>query len=110
MGVARARVEFSVHTRLGRPESTGIYVGSLEAKPEQQASRRILATQYTAQFVPSQDGSGEILSLREGTLLAQAFNLRRLELTGEAVHVAEQVASYRKVGQFSSSQTGVLVY
>jgi hypothetical protein len=69
-----------------------------------------LATQYTAQFVPSQDGSGEILFLREGTLLAQPFNLRRLELSGEAANVAEQVASYRTVGQFSSSETGVLVY
>src|SRR5262249_7323461 len=37
-------------------------------------------------------------------------NLRRLELSGEAANVAEQVASYRTVGQFSSSQTGVLVY
>src|SRR5262249_24314671 len=99
-----------LYSRLGRPESTGIYVGSLEAKPEQQASRRILATQYTAQFVPSQDGSGEILFLREGTLLAQPFNLHHLEPTGEAVHVAEQVANYRSAGPFSSSQTGVLVY
>jgi Tol biopolymer transport system component len=99
-----------LYFRRGNPESIGIYVGSLEAKPEQQASRRLLATQYTAEFVPSQDGSGEILFLREGTLLAQPFNLRRMELSGEAVRVAEQVASRRSVGQFSSSQTGVLVY
>src|SRR5262249_48179277 len=45
-----------------------------------------------------------------GALLAQRFNLHHLELTGEAVHVAEQVANYRSAGQFSSSQTGVLVY
>jgi Tol biopolymer transport system component len=99
-----------LYLRRGKPESTGIYVGSLEAMPEKQASRRILAAQYAAEFVPARNGSGEILSLREGTLVAQPFNLRRLELTGEAVPVAEQVASYRSVGQFSSSQTGVLVY
>jgi hypothetical protein len=99
-----------VYVRLGRPESTGLYVGSLEVKPEQQALRRILATQYIAQFIESQDGTGEILFLREGTLLAQAFDLGRLEVTGEAVPVAEQVASYRNMGQFSSSHTGVLVY
>jgi Tol biopolymer transport system component len=99
-----------LYFRFGKPESTGIYVGSLETKPEKQASSRILATQYTAQFVPSRDGSGEILFLREGTLLAQPFNLRRLELTGEAVRIAEQVTSYRSAGLFSSSQTGVLVY
>jgi hypothetical protein len=46
-----------LYSRFGKPESGGIYVGSLEAKPEQQASRRLLATQYTAQFVPSEDGS-----------------------------------------------------
>jgi serine/threonine protein kinase len=99
-----------LYTRLGKPESTGVYVGSLEVKPEQQALRRILATQYIAQFIQSQDGSGEILFLREGTLLAQPFDLGRLEVTGQAVPVAEQVASYRSMGQFSSSQTGVLVY
>src|SRR5262249_34038730 len=62
-------------------------------------------------FVPSLDGgSGEILFLREGTLFAQRFDLRRLDLAGEAVPVAEQVSNYRAAGQFSTSQTGALVY
>jgi dipeptidyl aminopeptidase/acylaminoacyl peptidase len=48
--------------------------------------------------------------LREGTLLAQRFDLRRLDLAGEAARVAEQVSNYAAFGQFSSSQTGALVY
>ena len=51
-----------------------------------------------------------ILLLREGTLLAQPFDLRRLELAGEAVPVAEKVSNYRSVGQFSASRSGALVY
>jgi len=93
------------------PESTGVYLGSLDEKPESQASKRLIATEFGAEFVPSLDGgSGEILFLREGTLFAQRFDLRRLDLAGEAVPVAEQVSNYRALGQFSSSQTGALVY
>ena len=100
-----------LYLRSGKPESTGIYIGSLDDKPGQPASKRLLATAYAVQFVSSPDGSsGEILLLREGTLLAQPFDLRRLELAGEAVPLAEQVASYFNVGQFSASRSGALVY
>ncbi|HEY6904954.1 MAG TPA: hypothetical protein VI216_11650, partial [Candidatus Acidoferrales bacterium] len=44
--------------------------------------------------------------LRSGALLAQPFDTRRLELTGEPGAVAEQVS----VADFSVSSSGVLVY
>src|SRR5215469_15856112 len=53
-------------------------------------------------------GRGEVF-LREGTLLAKAFDLGRLEVTGEAFPVAEQVASYRNMGQFSSAIVSLAV-
>ena len=78
-----------LYRRTVRLESSGIFLGSLDDKPQQQSSRRLVATDYVADFVPSPDGSsGEILFLREGTLFAQRFDLGRLEVNGEAVCVA----------------------
>jgi len=100
-----------LYWRAGKPESEGIYVGSLDDKPGQPTRKRLLATDHPVEFVPSPDGdSGRILVLREGTLLAQSFDLRKLELVGETVPVAEQVANFLGAGQFSASQNGILVY
>ncbi|MBZ5624707.1 MAG: protein kinase, partial [Acidobacteriia bacterium] len=100
-----------LYRRTVRPESSGIYLGSLDDKPDQQSLKRLVATDYIADFVPSPDGnSGEILFLREGTLFAQGFDLRGLKVSGDAVPVAEQVGNYLSVGQFSASRSGALVY
>src|SRR5579863_2359525 len=56
---------------------------------------------------------GHILFLREGTLMAQPFDLKRLANTGEAVPVAEQIQTVLNsgtVGVFSVSETGMLAY
>ena len=93
------------------PENTGVYVGSLNAKPEQQDSRRLLATTLGPGYVPSSDSdSGQVLFLRQGTLMAQPFDARRLALSGEVVPVAEKVGSFLDYGFFSASSNGVLVY
>jgi eukaryotic-like serine/threonine-protein kinase len=58
---------------LRAPENPGIYLGSLDVKPDQQSSRRILSTSQMAVYAPSADPRmGRLLFLREGTLLAQA--------------------------------------
>ncbi|HUJ80623.1 MAG TPA: hypothetical protein VLW83_02005, partial [Candidatus Acidoferrales bacterium] len=89
----------------------GIYVGSLDAKPEDQDSNRLLATDVESDFVPSPDsGSGQLLFIRDGALLAQPFDARRLALSGEPVAVAEHVGTFRTRGLFSASSNGVLVY
>jgi len=55
--------------------------------------------------------SGYVLFQRQGTLLAQPFDTGRLELTGEAVPVAEQLGTpVSAFGRFSVSNTGVLVH
>ena len=92
-------------------ENTGIYLGSLDAKPDQQDSRLLVATSNGPVFVPLPGGkTGEILFLRDGTLLGQAFDLHTLNVVGEAVPVAEQVGNYLSLGSFSASDSGVLVY
>jgi Tol biopolymer transport system component len=51
-----------------------------------------------------------VLFLRQGTLMAQPFDLHRLEAFGEVVPIAQQVGSYIGYGLFSASSNGVLVY
>ena len=55
---------------------------------------------------------GHLLFLRDQTLMAQPFDVRRLALMGEPVPVAEQIATTGgpPVAAFSASDTGVLVY
>jgi eukaryotic-like serine/threonine-protein kinase len=93
------------------PENSGVYVGSVNTKPDDQDSRRLLATTSGPVYVPSSDSDfGQVLFLRRGTLMAQRFDLNRLEFSGEAVQVAAQVASFLDYGLFSASNNGVLVY
>ena len=92
-------------------ENSGIYVGSLNNKPEEQDSRRLLASTSGPVYVPSSDSDfGHVLFLRRGTLMAQPFDAHRLKLSGEAVQVAAQVGSFIDYGLFSASSNGVLVY
>ena len=59
-------------------EKSGIYLGSLDAKPEQQDSSRLVATDSTAAYAPSSDPAlGQLVFAREGSLMAQAFDARR---------------------------------
>jgi hypothetical protein len=55
---------------------------------------------------------GYLLFVREGSLLAQAFDLRTLSVTGSRSVVAQDLLYFRDLGQadFSVSHTGVLAY
>jgi eukaryotic-like serine/threonine-protein kinase len=93
------------------PENTGIYVGSLNKKPEEQDSKIVLATSTGVAYVPSSGSNlGHLIFMREGTLWSQPFDERSLKLAGESVLVAEHVGSFIDVGHFSVSKNGVLVY
>ena len=87
-------------------EGSGIFVGSLDAKPEEQPLTRLVATRNAARFARSHDGvRGYLLFTRETALMAQEINLSTLQPTGDAV-VAEEIRS----GAFSVSETGMLAY
>jgi len=85
-------------------EKNGIYVGSLDSAEK----KFILRGESNAVYV----SPGWLLFWRDGNLLAQRFDLRRLELSGQPVAVAEGVeydpVVWRAV--FSASDNGVLVY
>jgi eukaryotic-like serine/threonine-protein kinase len=91
-----------LYLRISRqPENSGVYIGSLDAKPEDQDPRRLLATADEPIYVPSFDSTpGHILFMRDGALFAQPFNTSRLELFGNPIKIAEQVGSYREFGFF----------
>ena len=82
----------------------GIFAASLNGREK----RLIRAEQSNAAYVDP----GYILFYRDRNLLAQRFDLRRLETSGEPLPVAEEV-SYdygMKLGRFSVSANGTLAY
>jgi Tol biopolymer transport system component len=103
-----------LYLRLGPSggETNGTYVGALDAKPAEQPSKRIVATEFESAYVPPAGGAqlGRVLFRRERTLLVQTFDHRTFELVGEAVSVAEQLRTLLAIGSFSASTTAVLVY
>jgi serine/threonine protein kinase len=93
------------------PEVSGIYVASLDVAPQQQSAKRLIGTQYGPVFAASSDQRyGQLLFLRDGTVMAQLLDIRRLELAGEAVPVAEDVGNNNSFGSFSASTTAALAY
>jgi Tol biopolymer transport system component len=87
----------------GTAEGTAIMVASLDGAPP-----KVLV------LAPSNPvfGSGHLLFVREGTLMAQPFDPNKLELTGDAFPIAEQVQSDGAFARsvFSVSENRVLVY
>jgi Tol biopolymer transport system component len=94
-------------------DKTGIYVGSLDAQPEQQGMQRLLATNRQAFYAPEPGGSmGHLIFLRGATLMAQLFDPGKMILSGEPVAIADGVDSFNtsNSGMFSVSNTGTLAY
>jgi WD40 repeat protein len=102
---------FIYHRGSHEPENTGIYIGSIDVKPEEQGSKRLLPTHIGAAYVPPfEAGMGHLLFMRDGTLMAQRFDTSRFDVAGEPVPLAKQVGSVMTGGFYSVSNTGVLVY
>ncbi len=104
-------VHFVYIRQSAKAEEKGVYVGSLEAKPAAQSLKRIAATEFSAGFAPARGSApAYLLFLREGTLMAQPFDLRQMETTGEILPVAEQVGTFISRSFFSVSREGTLAY
>jgi Tol biopolymer transport system component len=81
-----------------------VYVAPLDGGKRTLLPRIHSRTMYAA--------PGYLLFVEEGALLAQAFDLGGLRVTGEAAQVASGVASFRTIGSasFTVSSTGTLAY
>jgi Tol biopolymer transport system component len=71
---------FLFTARSSDKDSTRIYVGSLDSNE----TKRLISAQSNAEYAPP----GYLLFAREGTLMAQPFDPRKLELRREAIPVA----------------------
>ncbi len=83
----------------GRLEARGVYIGSLDGSETKHLFDADTPAVYTA--------AGSLLFVREGTLLAQAFNPIRLEATGDPRPVAEHV---NRGTVLSASAAGPIVF
>ena len=108
----------NVFTRLARGEEVTlpnigmetlhhVHVGSLGSKPR----LKLLSSESGALYAPP----GYLLFVREGALMAHAFDARARQLTGEPVAVAEGVGrtgggAPTNYSPFSASATGVLAF
>jgi Tol biopolymer transport system component len=81
----------------------GVYIGSLDSREV----KRLVSTESNAVY-----GQGHVLFVRNGILMAQPLDLRRLEMAGAAFPAAEDVAFGVTTSRaaFSVSGNGVLVY
>jgi serine/threonine protein kinase/Tol biopolymer transport system component len=95
---------FLYYARSGRPENSAVFVASLDSSE----TRRLVETTSNAAYAPP----GYLLFERDGKLVAQRFDAETLDLEGEAVVVAEDVAydagAWRSL--FAVSEDGVLAY
>jgi Tol biopolymer transport system component len=90
---------------------TGIYAGDVDAAPDAQDLTRLMPAEQHVLYAPSATGgTGHLLFLRDGTLMARPFDPVRLAFTGEAARIADDVGSVGEFGYFAVSQTGVLAY
>jgi serine/threonine protein kinase len=87
-----------------KPENSGIYLGSLDSKER----TRLLASTQQAMYAPP----GYLLFLRDTTLMAQSFNVKRLEMSGDPFPVVEGVGvnPINSVAGFTVSSNGLLAY
>ena len=86
----------------GIAETNTVFIGSLDS-PDGQG---LLSSDSQAMYAPP----GYVLFLRQGTLMAQPFDVKNLRLSGVAVPIAEQVAFDGQGGAFSVSDNGALAY
>jgi Tol biopolymer transport system component len=102
-----------LYTRItGRPESRGIFLGSLDVAPESQSTTRLVATQSRPVF--SDGGAARtsyLMFLRERTLMGQPFDPGRLTTSGDAIPIVEQVAvELTTAASVSTADDGTIAY
>ena len=95
---------FLYATRSPRHDQWGVSVGTLDSPTGKPVLER---AEWSAQFA----APGHILFLRDGTLLAQPFDLASLSVAGDAVALATDVGGTTTgYAAFSASRTGVVIH
>jgi serine/threonine protein kinase/Tol biopolymer transport system component len=95
---------FLFFARSVQPEKNGIYIGALDSKE----TRFVLNVDSNARYAPP----GYLLFARGATLMAQPFDVRKLQIAAEPIYVAEPVGRLElgSGAAFSVSDNGALAY
>jgi Tol biopolymer transport system component len=91
---------------LDKKGSAGLFVGDLNATDPPANARPILVPGP----LQAEYSRGHLLFVRNRTVLAQPFDLTRLQISGDAVVVAEGVDTPLPNSLFTASESGALVY
>ena len=95
---------------IGKPETNGINIGSLDGAPPV----RILADDSSAFYTPlaGSNGNGLLLFRRESSLMGVPFDPQRLRIAGDVFPITEGVGTAGNTSNsaFSVSSNGDLVY
>ena len=93
-----------------RGSTLGVYVGSLDNKPEDQPTTPVLMTDVAARYVSASNSDiGYVFFVRDQTLMAQRFDEGTLTFAGEPVAI-DRVATVNQYPVFSASTNGRLAY
>lgn len=98
------------------PYKCGIYLRSLDARPEERDTKPLIAAEFAthpgdtavAYAVSPDPNFGYVLFERDGSLMALPFDARRLEAAGLPVLVAAGIG--RMARSFSASPGGILAF
>jgi eukaryotic-like serine/threonine-protein kinase len=98
----------------GQKETRGIYLGSLDGVVKRRLLDDVTTIKYMAAVADdTAGGAGWVIFGRDGALLAQPFDARQLQFTGEPFSLSDKVGSdlgYVNYATFSVSDNGVLVF
>ncbi|MEJ2246237.1 MAG: protein kinase [Acidobacteriota bacterium] len=93
-------------------EDSGIYVGSLDVKPEDQEPVLVVKDgSGPIYYIPSNDSwLGQLIFRQDQILVARKFDEKRLRPVGDSVQIVDQLGRWWSAGFFSVSNNGLLVY
>ena len=100
-----------IYQRRIQGEGIGVYLGNVDSRPPENTGR-LVATLSSAVYAPVPGKrSGYLVFQREGALMAQRFDPRRFQTTGDPFQIVEfGSVDPRGIRLFSASDTGIIAY
>ncbi len=93
----------------GRSQATTASTSAdLSVAPDKQSTTRLIATGLGSVYVPGTDGRGQVLFVRDRSLVAVAFDEASLSTVGEPVVVASSVGAFRDTAFFTASKDSLI--
>jgi Tol biopolymer transport system component len=90
---------------------TGIFVGSLDARPEAQPTDPLMSSDFGAVLERTDtEPGGRLLFVRGSTLMVQPFDVTTRTLVGRPVPFVEGIATVNQYVPASTSRTGALAF